>query len=227
MLVKNWMNSPAITIEKNSSLQEATSLLKKHNISMLPVPDGGLLVGVVTDADLKKASPSQATTLEIHELLYLLSTLQVKDIMTPNPITVPADFTVEETAEILLANRITGVPVVDDDGRVIGVISHTDLFKLIISLTGIGKRGIQFALRLEDREGSIMQVSRIIREFGGRIVSILTSYEHVPEGYRNVYIRLYSIDRSQLTALQARLAEHCTILYMVDHKNTTREIHTP
>ncbi|WP_028318477.1 CBS and ACT domain-containing protein [Desulfobulbus elongatus] len=225
MLVKNWMNTPAITIDMHSSMQEAMNLLKTHRISMLPVMDKNRLVGIVTDRDLKKSSPSDATTLEIHELLYLLSTVQIKDIMSPKPITVPADFTIEETAEILMVNKISGVPVVDNDGSVVGVITHTDLFKVIISLTGIGKKGIQFAFSLEDREGSILEVAHIIRQFGGRIASILTSYEKAPEGYRNVYIRMYSIDRVKLEGLKTALKEKSRLLYMVDHKNNTREIY--
>jgi acetoin utilization protein AcuB len=225
MLVKNWMNKPAITIDKNNSMQEAMNLMKTHRITLLPVLDKKRLVGVVTDRDLKKASPSDATTLEIHELLYLLSTIQVKDIMSSNPISVPPDFTIEETAEVLLANKISGVPVVDNGGNVIGVITHSDLFKVIISLTGIGKKGIQFAFCLEDRQGSILEVAQIIRGFGGRIASIMTSYEKAPEGYRNVYIRMYSIDRIKLEELKSTLKQKATLLYMVDHRNNSREIY--
>jgi acetoin utilization protein AcuB len=219
------MSKPAITIDKHSSMHEAMNTMKTHGISLLPVMDAKRLVGIVTDRDLKKASPSGATTLEIHELLYLLSKIQIKDIMSPKPISVPPDFTVEETAEVLLANKISGVPVVDADGTVVGVITHTDLFKVIISLTGIGKKGIQFAFCLEDRQGSILEVADIIRGAGGRVASILTSYEKAPEGYRNVYIRMYSIDRDKLEALKTALKEKARLLYMVDHRNNLREIY--
>ena len=225
MLVKNWMNKPAITIDKHSSMHDAMTLMKKHQITLLPVMDKQRLVGVLTDRDLKKASASDATTLEMHELLYLLSSIKVKDIMSPKPISVPPDFTIEETAELLLANKISGVPVVDNDGNVIGVITHTDLFKVIISLTGVGKKGVQFAFCLEDRQGSILEVAQIIRRFGGRIISILTSYEKAPEGYRNVYIRMYGIDRLKLEELKSALAEKAMLLYMVDHRNNNREIY--
>jgi acetoin utilization protein AcuB len=225
MLVKNWMNKPAITIDKHSSMHDAMTLMKKHQITLLPVMDGQRLVGVLTDRDLKKASASDATTLEMHELLYLLSNIKVKNIMSSKPISVPPDFTIEETAELLLANKISGVPVVDNEGSVVGVITHTDLFKVIISLTGIGKKGVQFAFCLEDRQGSILEVAQVIRRFGGRIISILTSYEKAPEGYRNVYIRMYGIDRLKLEELKSALAEKAMLLYMVDHRNNNREIY--
>ena len=225
MLVKNWMSTPAITIDVHDSMQDAKALLQKHHISMLPVMDRARLVGVVTDGDLKKASPSDASSLGAHEILYLLSTIQIKDIMAKKPITVPADFTIEETAEILMDNRISGVPVVDAHGGVIGVITDNDLFRVIIAMTGIKKRGVQFAFRLEDRGGSILEVARVIREHGGRFSSILTSYENAPEGHRHVYIRIFNIDGIDLEALKNALKEKFFLRYMVDHYNNVREIY--
>ena len=145
--------------------------------------------------------------------------------MSTNPISVSPDFTIEETAELLLANKISGVPVVDNDGSVVRVITHTDLFKVIISLTGIGKKGIQFAFCLEDRQGSILEVVQIIRGFGGRVASMLISYEKASEGFRNVYIRMYDIDRLKLDKLKAALQEKAELLYMIDHRYNTREIY--
>jgi acetoin utilization protein AcuB len=192
---------------------------------MLPVMKKGKLAGIITDGDLKRASASDATTLEIHELLYLLSTIKVKEIMTKDPITVPFDYTMEETAEILLENKISGVPVVDDRGHVIGAITQTDLFKMMVSLTGLKKRGIKFAFQLEDRPGSIREVADTIREHGGRIAAILTSYDGVKEGYRKVYIRMYGVDRVKLPTLLEELREDGELLYMVDLREKKREIY--
>ena len=141
MLVKNWMSKEVITIDADDSMSNAMDLLKKHDIRMLPVMKNGNLVGVVTDRDLKRASASDATTLEIHELLYILSKIKVKDVMTKEHITVSGDFTVEETAMLLLENKISGVPVVDEGGQVVGIITQNDLFRVLISLTGVDKRG--------------------------------------------------------------------------------------
>jgi len=225
MLVKDWMSRPAITIDEDASMQDAMGLLKKHNIRTLPVVKSGKLTGIVTDRDLKRASASDATSLEIHELLYLLTKIKVKDIMTKKPISVLIDFTVEETAEELLRNKISGVPVMDRDGRLAGIITQTDLFRVIISLTGVGKRGIQFGFKLEDRPGSIKEVTDVIRAYGGRMVSILTSYDGAPEGYRWAYIRMYSIDRARIDHLKRALGEKAPLLYMVDHRENRREIY--
>jgi len=223
MLVMNWMSKTVVTVDINESMQDAMNLLKEHDINMLPVMEKGKLVGIVTDRDIKRSSASDATTLEIHELLFLVSKIKVRDIMTKDPITVPFDYTIEETAEVLLENNISGVPVVDRK-QVVGTITQTDIFRVLISLTGVGKRGIQFAFQVEDKPGSIKEVTDIIRQHGGHIVSILSSYENVPEGYRKVYIRDYGIERKELKQLKNELKEKATLLYMVDHRENKREI---
>ena len=223
MLVKHWMSKQVITIDANDSMNNAIHLLKKHNIKMLPVMKQGKLVGIVTDRDLKSASASEATSLEIHELLYLISKIKIKDIMTKNPITVPLDYTIEETAEILLKHKISGVPVIDHHGDIVGTITQNDIFRTIISLTGVERKGIQFGLEVEDQPGSIKDVEDTIREYGGRMASILTSYDLAPEGFRRLYIRMYGIDRFKLNKLKDSLREKASILYMVDRREVKRE----
>jgi acetoin utilization protein AcuB len=225
MLVKDWMTTVVATLEVGDSMQDASRLMKEKNVRMLPVMDKGHLVGVVTDRDLKRASASDATTLEIHELLYLISKIRVKDIMSKNIITVPLDYTIEETAEILLKHKISGAPVVDHAGRLLGIITQTDIFKVILSLTGIRQQGILFAFCLQDRAGSIKEVADIIREYGGRMASILTSYEGAPEGQRLVYLRMYGVVREKLPALMESLRSKSKLLYMVDHAANRREIY--
>jgi len=124
MLVKYWMSKPVITLDENDSMDKAIKLLKQHKISMLPIMKKGSLVGIVTDRDIKRASASDATCLEIHELLYLISTIKVKEIMTKDPITVPYNYTVEETAQVLLKHNISGVPVIDHEGDMVGTITQ-------------------------------------------------------------------------------------------------------
>jgi len=225
MLVKNWMSKEVVTVHVNNTMQDAVKLLREHGIRMLPVMEHGELVGIVTDRDMKRASASDATTLDVHELIHLVSTIKIKHIMTKNPVTVPFDFTVEETAEVLLKNKISGVPVVNHDKEIVGTITQTDLFKVLISLTGAGAKGLQFAFEAEDRPGSIKELADIIRKYGGRVVSILSSYDNVTPGYRKVYIRMYSIDRSELSRLKDDLKEKATLLYMVDHREDLREIY--
>lgn len=163
MLVKNWMSKKLITIDAEDSMSNAMDLFKEHDIRMLPVMKKGKLVGVVTDRDIKRASASDATTLEIHELLYILSKIKVKDIMTKEPITVLPDFMVEETAMLLLENKISGVPVVDEGGQVVGIITQSDLFRVLIHLTGVYIREKQSASVREGQPEYIKEVVDVIQ----------------------------------------------------------------
>ena len=225
MLVRNWMTQNVIMVDANDSVMDATKKLKENDIRRLPVTRKGKLVGIVTDRDLKRASASDATTLEVHELLYLISKIKVKEIMTKNPITVPFDFTVEETAEVLMKNKISSVPVLNGRNQISGIITQDDLFRAIISLTGLKSRGIQFAVQIEDRPGSIKEVADILRKYGGRMVSILSSYDRVQKGYRKAYIRMYEIDRLRIPQLKEELKRKATLLYIVDLRENIREVY--
>ena len=101
--------------------------------------------------------------------------------MTRQPVTVPWDYTVGEAAEVLLKHDISGLPVVDHRGGVKGIITKGDLFKVLVPLTGVEKKGIQLALKLVNRRGAIKEMTDIIRANGGRIISVLTSYTDDPD----------------------------------------------
>jgi len=224
MLVRDWMTRNVVTIDIDGSMDEAIRLMKEHKVRKLPVMKRGKLAGIITDRDIKRASASDATTLDIHELLYLISKIKVKNIMTRDPISVPVDFTVEETAELMMRKKISGVPVLDAKGDVVGIISESDIFRVLISLTGIGKGGVQFAFKLEDRPGSIKDVTDLIRAHGGRMASILSAYDRAPQGYRLVYIRSFGIDRVRLPELITALKAQAALLYVVDHRENRRQI---
>ena len=225
MLVENWMSKDVITVDANDCIGDAVNLLLENDNRTLPVMDKNRLVGVVTDRDLKMASVSDSTALDAHEFIHLSSRIKVKFIMTKNPITIPIDFTVDETASILLKHRISGAPVVNHKGAVVGTIMQTDLFRVMISLTGVEKEGLQFGFQVEDRSGLIKELIDIIRHFGGRMVSLLTSYENVPTGYHKVYIRTNGIGSSKFSELKEALKEKATLLYMVNHCENRREIY--
>jgi acetoin utilization protein AcuB len=229
MLIKNWMSRPVITVNISASMQDAMDLLKQYNIRKLPVENKGKLVGLITDGDIKKASASNATTLEIHELMYAISKIKAKDIMTKKVITAKPDQTIDELAQLLLTNKITCAPVLDDKNKLVGIITEEDIFKALISLTGIDKKGIQFAFILSDNPGSIRKITDILRKYSETLASILSSYDNnAPKNYRNVYIRVQGVEREKLEELKkelnANLEDEAKLSYIIDYNKGTREI---
>ena len=111
--------------------------MKDHHIRRIPVVDeNGQVVGIISDRDVRDASPSKATTLDMYEMHYLLAELKAKNIMTAKPITVKPTDTVEQAALIMLDNKVGGLPVVDDSGKLVGIISDHDVFKALVDITG-------------------------------------------------------------------------------------------
>jgi len=223
MLVKYWMRKVVVTADTDDSMQLAASLMKEYSTHLLPVLKKGRLVGVLTDRDLKRASPSPATSLDLNELTYLLSQIKVGDIMTRGAITVPPNYTLEEAATLLLENQISGAPVVDDAGQIKGIISQREIFQALVSLSGLRKRGVLFAFEVDDVPGSIKEITDIIRLYEGRLVSIFSSYERAPEGRRLVYIRAFQLDRTRIPEMQQELRQKGKLLYLIDHTEETRE----
>jgi len=225
MLVKNWMSQPAITIEAEASIGEAIGLMREHEIMMLPVMEDKRLTGVVTDRDLKRASVSRITTLQTHELADLVQRIKIRRVMSPKPHAIPYDHTVEEAAARMFVYDISGMPVINQIGDVVGVITKSDLFRVLMALSGTHKRGIQYAMSLRDRPGSIKEVTDVIRDYGGRIASIMSTRQRADSGFFKVYIRVYGMDRPHRQRLSEILKQSVKMLYVVDHEGKIRELY--
>ncbi len=221
MLLKNWMSRDVITVDADQSMHKAINLLQEHGINVLPVLENGELTGIISDRNLKKASPSDATTLDMHELLYLVSRIKVRDIMTKELYTIPFDYTIEEAAAILLEKKISALPVMDRK-KMVGIITRSDIFRVLISMTGIGKVGVSFAVCLENKPGAIKEIREIIRQYGARTANVLSIEENVPSGFFNVYFRMYRIDRERLVELTEKLKSQTKLLYVIDHRENKR-----
>ena len=226
MLVSEWMSKVVFSIEPDASLAKVIKLQKKVEVNMFPVLDNGKLVGIITDRDIKRASISDKIPLDIHEAIYLVSTVLIRDVMTPNPVTIPSDYTIEEAAEILLNNKIAGAPVLNKDGKLVGVVNRSDILRVIILLTSGNQKGFQYALRVKDESGSISQIVHVMREYGCRFASLLTTYHKVPTGLRDVYIRVYDIENDVAVKLIDKLNEIAQVHYVVDTVSKRRRIIT-
>ncbi len=131
-LVKHWMARDVITITPDTSLHEAHRLMTEKRVRRLPVVDRGKLVGIVTLGDVRGAEPSAASTLSVWEMNKLLANLKVSEIMTREPVTISQEATISTVAEIMLEKKFSGLPVVDDQGKLVGIITESDIFRLVV-----------------------------------------------------------------------------------------------
>ncbi len=188
MFVSEWMTRKVISVRPDDSVSEVIKTLKGKGIKHIPVAEHGKVKGIVSDRDIKNFTPSKATSLDIYELHYLLEKTRVREIMKTKVITTAPDTPVEEAAMVLYDKNIGCLPVVDS-GRLIGIISDRDIFRALVDITGIRHQGHRIFVSIEDRPGSIKDIADIIRKYGFSLQSILTSYERVKEGHRNIVIR--------------------------------------
>lgn len=132
-IVHNWMTQDVITVKPSTTLPEAHQIMMDEEIRRLPVvDDNGILVGIITLGDVRGAQPSPATSLSIWELNYLLSSLTVEKIMTPQPMTIEPEATIGAAARTMLEHRVSGLPVVSADGKLAGIITESDIFSMVV-----------------------------------------------------------------------------------------------
>ena len=129
--VCDWMTREVITISPNTSLVEAHKLMMEKRIRRLPVVHDGRLVGIVTLGDVRGAEPAHASSLNIWESDHLLAKLKIIEIMTQRPVTILEDARMWEAARIMLEKKFSGLPVVDQAGHLVGIITESDIFRLV------------------------------------------------------------------------------------------------
>ncbi|MDO5537316.1 MAG: CBS domain-containing protein, partial [Desulfovibrionaceae bacterium] len=158
---------------------------------------------------------SKASTLEVHEMQYLLSEVKAKDIMTGNPVTVHPEDSIAQVASLMLEKKIGGLPVVDETGHLVGVITDQDIFKVFVDISGARVRGIDITIECSDEPGTLAYLLDIILRYNGRIISVLTSF--LESGDRHVFLRMHPLeDPSRAAALRAELEAKTKILEWVE-----------
>lgn len=169
MLVGERMSHPVLTITADVPVQDALLRMRKDKVRRYPVVDKrGKLIGIVTDTDLMNASPSDATTLSVWEINYLLSKINVERVMAKDVITTTEDTPIEEAARIMSDHRIGGLPVIRDD-RLVGIITETDLFNMFLELFGGRCEGVRVTVEVQDQPGKLHELSGLINDLGGNI----------------------------------------------------------
>ena len=169
MLVEERMKHPVLTITPDVPVQDALARMQREKVHRFPVVDKrGKLIGIVSDADLMNASPSEATTLSVWEINSLLSKITVERVMTTNVVTVTEDTTIEEAARILSDNHFGGMPVMRHDS-IVGMISDTDLFHIFLEMLGARTAGVRVTVQVEDVPGKLYDLTGAIQALGGNI----------------------------------------------------------
>lgn len=180
MLVGERMSKPVITIRPEMSMPEALDLMHKEHVRRLPVVNqSGEMVGIVTETNLLKASPSQATSLSIYELNYLLSKLTIDRIMTRKVVTITEDTPLEEAARIMADNNFSGLPVMRGK-ELVGIITETDLFRVFLEMLGARCAGVRVTVSLPDKPGELASLTKAIQDIGGNIIALGTTMGESP-----------------------------------------------
>ena len=208
MLVRDRMTAPAVTITPDAPFQEAVKLMREKEFRRLPVVDSkGRLVGIVSERDLLHASPSPASSLSIWEMNYLLWKLQIQELMSKKVISVDADTPIEEAARLMVEHKIGGMPVVDADGQVAGVITETDIFKTFVEMLGSGEHGLRLTLDVPSRGGVLATLSKAIYDLGGNIMSV-GSMDQGSDDRRRLLIKVSGVSKEQLVETLEALDDH-------------------
>ena len=174
MLVKERMSYPVITVHPDMPIMDALDLMKKEHIRRFPViGKRGRLVGIVSKEDILHAAPSDASSLNVWEVNYLISKIIIKMVMTPNVITIEEDTPLEEAARIMADNKFGGLPVLRK-GKVVGIITETDLFKIFLEMLGAREQGIRLAALVPNVSGELAQLTKAVFEIGGNVLSLGT-----------------------------------------------------
>jgi acetoin utilization protein AcuB len=173
MLVGERMTSPVLFVTPEMPVQDALAQMRKESVSRYPVMKKDKLVGIVSESDLINASPSEATSLSVWEINYLLSKITVERVMTKEVITVTEDTPLEEAARIMADQRIGGIPVMRGE-EVVGIITQTDIFRVFLEMLGGRSPGWRVVVMVKNERGLLHKLTQAIDEAGGNIIALTT-----------------------------------------------------
>lgn len=188
MFVNNSMTQKVITISRDTPILEARAMMDEKKIRHLPVvePDN-TLVGIVTDRDIRSAMPSSvldpSQTAEVQERL---KGIKAADIMTTKLTTVPPTYTIQDVLLLIQEKKVGAFPVVDDAGKLKGIISVRDLVRAFINVLGIGEPGFLVGILVEDEVGQMKKIVDAITEENISFGSVLVA-RHWEKGKRAVF----------------------------------------
>jgi len=204
MLVSNIMTRNPVFIHPELSLTDARSIMDKQRIGHLPVLNkSNVLVGLITRADLLKAAPSSATSLDMYEISYLLSKLTVEKIMEKTVVIVQENEVVEEAARIMADQGIGCLPVMNGS-LLTGIVTDTDIFHFFINAYGARHKGIRITVNFKEKPGQFAAFASAIAEKGGNIVASVSS-EGDDVAHRRATFKITGISRAAVEEAAGKL----------------------
>ena len=189
--MRDMIQRNPVTIGLEASFFDVRNLIHDKGIRHLPVVDkNNRLLGIVTDRDIRKAAPSEATSLSVYELNYLLAHLKVSAFMTPKNklITITPDTLIEEAVQLMHDNKIGCLPVVEG-GKLYGIFTETDALGLLVDLFGFKQKGTRLTIALEDKPGELLKTLEVFKKYKVNVNSLTTPSYRV-EGKRLAAIRI-------------------------------------
>ena len=194
MFVTRRMRKNVATISPSASLEEARSLMHGKNVRQLPVTDeDGMLLGILSDRDIREATLPAGLLPGYQEMEKMLSGTPVEKVMTRKVVTATIHDSLEDAIVLLHDFRIHALPVVDDTGRVAGIITRTDVLEAFIDALGVGEISSRLEVVVPDMPGVLAGIVSIIKSFHVNITSILTT-GHTEKGKRAVFLRISTLN---------------------------------
>jgi len=198
------MTKRPITIHPDTPIDDALKLMRESKVRRLPVLDkDSKLVGIVTEKDLLYVSPSPATSLSVHELHYLISKIKVQDVMAKDVITATEYTPLEEAARIMADNKIGSLPVMRD-GKLVGIITETDVFCIFLELLGAREKGIRLTMLVPEQKAVLATITREIAEMGGNIIGLGTFVGEDPTN-RLITVKVSEVGQDELVSAMEAL----------------------
>lgn len=167
MKIKQYMSKDVVTVSPDTGVSAAVSKMEEHKIHNLPVVKDGKYVGIVTQDIIDAKSASDATSLSVFELNYILSKASVAEFMNKKAPTATTDWMVEEAAEFMRKNNLRVLPIVDEQNVIQGIVTYKDIFKALIDLSGYqpGDSESRFVVKIkEDRTGVIAEITKALAD---------------------------------------------------------------
>ncbi len=188
MFVSRSMVSQVITIDKDASVFEAQEKMAANGIRHLPIVDGdNRLIGIVTDRDIRSVMPYRLIKEKgIAEEREKVAHLKVEDIMTRNPKTISPMYTIQDALLMIQKEKVGAFPVVDDEGKLQGILSVRDLLRAFINVLGIGEPGTLVGIEVEEKIGQMKKIVDAITEENISFGSVLVARTW-DEGRRAVF----------------------------------------